>query len=188
MTRLPDHLGVQRRPSEDRRIESVNFLTKLPGEATDRKGQFHVIESHRPSPFWINDSPLSAETDHPGWTGSKPFRTLGRSRLSGRRAVLTSGGEQGGSVAAGAVGTIDRSFELRPRGRCRERFERASPTGAMTRASGVELPHGRRAYQTPTRSAEWVLAAGGPDVSAVQGPFPVSAMNLRCPTRHTPME
>src|SRR5450755_2043148 len=77
MTRLPDHLGVQRRPSEDRRIESVNFLTKLPGEATDRKGQFHLIESHRPSPFWINDSPLSAETDHPGWTGSKPnFRPI----------------------------------------------------------------------------------------------------------------
>src|SRR5580700_8787817 len=94
MTRLPDHFGVQRSPSEDGGIESVNLLTKLPGEASDRKGQLHVVESHR---LLLLDQrlPYSAETHHQERGGSESLRTLGRSGLSGRRAVLPSDGPSG---------------------------------------------------------------------------------------------
>src|ERR1700722_14733473 len=94
MTRLPDHFGVQRSPSEDGGIESVNFLTKLPGEATDRKGQLHVVESHR---LLLLDQrlPYSAETDHQERAGSESLGTLGRFGPNGRRAVLPSAGPSG---------------------------------------------------------------------------------------------
>src|SRR5271155_4048951 len=48
MTGLPDHVGVEGSPPEDRAIEAIDLLTQRRGQAADWKRQLHMVESHFP--------------------------------------------------------------------------------------------------------------------------------------------